>query len=171
MCSLSLVIRHANRNSSLPHSSVICGLSGCTIFFSYCIINGTISGELLNLKCVYSSTGFVVNEVSLVQDFIRVRPSSTVIIIAPLLHTRYCDQKDKGSKPGNLPERNVLSEIVGHFFTLQGLNILYCIPTNIVLCRTPFATLPVYTVSKFNKGIRDRYKPWSMMRVMVFFKH
>jgi len=78
---------HANRNFSLPHS--VCKLWPVWLYhiFSHCVINGTISVKLLNLKCVYSSTGFVVNEVLLVHVFIRVRPSSILIIIAPMFHT------------------------------------------------------------------------------------
>jgi hypothetical protein len=75
------------------------------------------------------------------------------------------------SKPENLPERNFLSEIVGDFFTLQGLNILYCIPTNIVLGETSFATLPVCTVSNFNKGVGDGYKTVQYDDSNVFFKY
>jgi len=38
------------------------------------------------------------------------------------------------------------------------LNILYCVPNNIVLGEIPFAKLPVCTVSNFSKGIRGGYK-------------
>jgi hypothetical protein len=46
----------------------------------------------------------------------------------------------------------------GTLCTLRGLNILHCVPTNIALGETPFATLPVCTVPNFNKGIRGIYK-------------
>jgi hypothetical protein len=116
---------------------------------------------LMNLKRVYSSTGFVVNSVT----GTGFSPSTSVFhshyhsTNAPYSSTRCSDQKTKGSKPGNLPERNVLSEIVGHLFIHRGLNIFYCcIPTKIVLGETPFATLPVCTVPSFNKDVGGRYK-------------
>jgi len=48
--SVALSIRHA---MPMRHI-VICGLSGCTVFFPHCFINGTFFGKrLLNLKCMF----------------------------------------------------------------------------------------------------------------------
>jgi len=42
---LALVIRHAYRILSAAHYTVLSGLSGCTIFYPYYLINGKISGK------------------------------------------------------------------------------------------------------------------------------
>jgi hypothetical protein len=47
------VIRHNNRVFSAQNYTVICDLSGSTIFFPHDLINGTIfRKKLLNIKCV-----------------------------------------------------------------------------------------------------------------------
>lgn len=97
---------------------------------------------------MYSSTGFVVNEALLVQVFTRVRPSSTFIIIAPLFHTHLLVALTRRTKSRSL-------EI---FQKEMYFSKLYCVPNNIVLGETPFAKLPVCTVSNFSKGIRGGYK-------------
>ena len=48
---VALVIQHAKRMRRI----FVCGLSGCTIFFTHCLINGTIFGKKsLNIKRVFS---------------------------------------------------------------------------------------------------------------------
>jgi hypothetical protein len=49
--SVAVVTRHAMRMRHI----VICGFSGCTIFFPHYFINGTIFGnrKFLNIKCVF----------------------------------------------------------------------------------------------------------------------
>jgi hypothetical protein len=50
VCSLS----YAACKAHAPYYIVICGLSGCTVFFPHYLINGTIFGKrLLNIKCVF----------------------------------------------------------------------------------------------------------------------
>ena len=54
VCILALVVQHADRVFSAFCYIAICGLSGCDIFFSHCLTNGTIfRKKLSNIKCVF----------------------------------------------------------------------------------------------------------------------
>jgi len=74
------------------YHTVICGLSGCTIFSPHYLINSTIfggGGGILNIKCVVRFF------IQMSEKFLILKVTAPYIIVnvnMPYLSTRYCSQ-------------------------------------------------------------------------------